>query len=66
MQTLYVENVPETIYEAVKTRAREHRRSLSAEVIVLLEENVPTSDELRRRKELFNTNGCWKFSERGS
>jgi plasmid stability protein len=51
MPTLYVENVPEELYEALRMRAREHRKSISAEVLTLLGENVPTANELARRKE---------------
>jgi len=51
--TLFVENVPKDIYEALRKRAKENRRSLAAEVIALLEASVPTGKELRRRKELF-------------
>jgi hypothetical protein len=35
---------------ALKARAREHRKSISAEVITLLAENIPTEAELARRK----------------
>lgn len=51
MATLYVENVPEAIYKALRERARKHRKSMAAEVIELLEQNIPTSEELRRRRE---------------
>jgi plasmid stability protein len=51
MPTLYVENVPEDLYEALRERARERRKSISAEVLALLEENVPTPAELARRRE---------------
>jgi plasmid stability protein len=51
MPTLYVENVPEEVYRALRERAREHRKSISAEVLALLEENVPTAGELARRQE---------------
>jgi plasmid stability protein len=50
MPTLYVENVPEDLYEALRTRAREHRQSITAEVLTLLAANVPTAAELARRK----------------
>ncbi len=50
MPTLYVENVPDQIYEALRKRAQEHRKSISAEVLNLLAENVPTDEELVRRK----------------
>jgi plasmid stability protein len=54
MPTLYVENVPADLYEALRTRASERRKSISAEVIALLEENVPTAKELAGRRELLN------------
>lgn len=52
MPTLYVENIPDELYEALRTRAREHRKSISAEVLLLLGENVPTEAELTRRSKL--------------
>jgi plasmid stability protein len=52
MPTLYVENVPEDLYEAVRSQAKGHRRSISAEVLALLAENVATPAELARREEL--------------
>jgi plasmid stability protein len=51
MATLYVENIPDKLYEALRNRAKAHRRSIAAEVLVLLEENVPTADELKSRHE---------------
>jgi plasmid stability protein len=51
MATLYVENVPDDLYSALRDRARQHRKSLAAEVLSLLEENVPTAAELKRRKQ---------------
>ncbi len=53
MPTLYVENVPKDLYEALRTRARKNRSSIAAEVITLLEQFVPTPEELRRRKRAF-------------
>ena len=50
MATLYVENVPEELYEALRKRARTQKRSIAAEVITLLEQNVPTARELRERR----------------
>ena len=52
MPTLYVENVPDDLYEALRARAQEHRKSITAEVLTLLAENVPTAAELTRRKQL--------------
>jgi plasmid stability protein len=51
MPTLYVENVPAAVYKALRERARKNRKSIAAEVIELLERNVPTAEELRRRRE---------------
>jgi plasmid stability protein len=53
MPTLYVENVPEDIYEALRARARERHRSMAAEVLSLLEANVPTKRELRLRRDFY-------------
>ncbi|HWS97921.1 MAG TPA: Arc family DNA-binding protein [Candidatus Methylomirabilis sp.] len=50
MATLYVENVPDELYEALRKRARSQKRSIAAEVITLLEQNVPTERELRERR----------------
>jgi plasmid stability protein len=51
MATLYVENVPDDLYKALRKRARENRSSISAEVIKLLQQFVPTEEELARRAE---------------
>jgi plasmid stability protein len=51
MPTLYVENVPEPVYKALRERARKNRKSIAAEVIELLEQNIPTAEELKRRRE---------------
>lgn len=53
MATLYVENVPDGLYEALRKRARQNRKSIAAEVVALLEENVPTEVELKRRRKVF-------------
>ena len=51
MPTLYVENIPRNLYEALRERARRRHRSIAAEVLALLEENVPTEKELQERQE---------------
>jgi len=51
MATLYVENVPDDLYAALRDRARRHRKSITAEVLSLLEQSVPTAAELKRRKQ---------------
>lgn len=53
MATLYVENVPDELYEALRSRAKQNRRSMAGEVILLLEQHVPTRRELKRRKRQF-------------
>jgi len=50
MATLYVENVPDEIYKALRKRARANRKSIAAEVIAILEWHVPTEEELKRRR----------------
>jgi plasmid stability protein len=52
MATLYVENLPKDLYEALRRQAHERHRSIAAEVLALLEESVPTQKELEARKEL--------------
>jgi plasmid stability protein len=51
MATLYVENVPDDLYEALRSQAKARRRSIAAEVLALLEENIPTAQELKSRHE---------------
>ena len=52
MATLYVENVPDDLYEALRKRARSQRRSIAAEVIQLLEANIPTESVIRARRKV--------------
>jgi plasmid stability protein len=52
MPTLYVENVPDPLYQALREQAKARRSSISAEVLAILAENVPTTQELERRKDL--------------
>ena len=51
MATLYVRNVPDDLYGALRERARQHRKSIAAEVLTLLEQNVPTARELKARRD---------------
>ena len=51
MATLYVENVPDELYEALRSQAKARRRSIAAEVLALLQENVVTAQELESRHE---------------
>jgi plasmid stability protein len=60
MATLYVENVPDDLYRALRDRARQQHRSVAAEVIQLIGENVPTPKELRARREFWRKIKRWQ------
>lgn len=53
MATLYVENVPDELYAALRKRARDRRKSIAAEVLELLEQSVPTERQLKARRAAF-------------
>jgi hypothetical protein len=53
MPTLYVENVPDELYRGLRQRAHENRSSIAAEVISLLERNIPTAAEMKRREQFY-------------
>jgi len=53
MPTLYVENVPEDVHQALRKRAKTNGSSMAAEVLAILRQSVPTEAELRRRKEFY-------------
>lgn len=44
MATLHVRNVPDTLYERLREQAESQNRSLSAEVIILLDRALAESD----------------------
>lgn len=50
MATLHVRNVPDSTYSALREQATEHRTSISAEAIRLIERGLRT--DLTRVKEL--------------
>ncbi len=54
MATLYVENVPDDVYKALRKRAKANRKSIAAEVIALLIQQVPTDAEMKRRRKVFD------------
>jgi len=54
MATLYVENVPDDLYKALRKRAKAANTSIAAEVIALLKRNIPTEAELKRRREFYD------------
>ena len=51
MATLYVENIPDDLYQALREHARRNRKSIAAEILRLIEENIPTTAELKRRQQ---------------
>ena len=61
MSILHVRNIPEALYQRLKERAETQRRSLSAEVIALLEwaieeagrDPTTTLQAIRERRELY-------------
>ncbi len=44
--------MPESLYRALRERAARSRRLIAAEVVFMLEENVPTEEEMANRKTL--------------
>jgi plasmid stability protein len=52
MPTLYVENIPDDLYAALRQQAKRRRKSIAQEVLALLETHVATPQELKRRREL--------------
>lgn len=50
MPTLYVENVPEDLYQAIREKAKERRISMAALILSILRERLPTKLDLRRRR----------------
>jgi plasmid stability protein len=51
MATLYVEDIPDDRYEALYELAKRNQRSISEEILVLLQENVPTEKEIEARRQ---------------
>ena len=52
MATLHVRNVPDSLYQRLRAHAAAHHRSLSAEVIDLLESGVAARDRQEETLEL--------------
>jgi plasmid stability protein len=53
MPTLYVENVPKDLYDGLRKRARQNRKSIAAEVISLLDTHIPTVETLKKRRRAY-------------
>jgi plasmid stability protein len=52
MATLYVENIPDELYESLRSHARKHRKSIAAEILTMLEERFPSQRELKKRRQI--------------
>jgi plasmid stability protein len=50
MATLYVENIPDDLYQALRNQAKRNRTSIAAEVTTLLKENVVTERQRKDRQ----------------
>lgn len=50
MPTLYVENVPADLYDALRRRAKERRSSIASQVIEVLAGQVPTAAQIKARQ----------------
>jgi plasmid stability protein len=55
MATLYVEKVPDDLYEALRQQAKKKRKSVAAEVIEMLHDCVPTKAQLKRRADFLRS-----------
>jgi plasmid stability protein len=53
MPTLYVENVPDEVYAALRLQAKQKRSSIASEVVALLTERFPTAEEKQRRRAFY-------------
>jgi plasmid stability protein len=53
MATVYVENVAEEVYAAIRERAKRNRRSIAAEISEVLAREFPGARELSRRRAAF-------------
>ncbi|MGH9744922.1 MAG: FitA-like ribbon-helix-helix domain-containing protein [Candidatus Acidiferrales bacterium] len=54
MATLYVENVPDDIYDAIRRQAKDNHRSIASEILLLLESSFVTERELQNRREFLS------------
>ena len=62
MATVYVRNIPEELYRALRKRAQQHRRTIAAQIRMMLEENFATASVLRKRKKIFKDLENLRFS----
>jgi plasmid stability protein len=52
MATLYVRNFPDELYSKVKDKAAQSRRSVSAEVVMLVDEALRVEDKQEEQAEI--------------
>lgn len=52
MATLYVENVPDKLYAALRSQARKRNKSIAAEVVGMLKQYVVTPEQIKVRREI--------------
>ena len=62
MATLYVRNIPEELYRALRKRARQHHKTIAEQICTMLEESLPTASVLRKRKKIFRDLENLRFS----
>lgn len=55
MPTLHVRSVPEDIYNQVRSMAQEQQRSLSAQIVVLLQRALEIDTQQQEQAELLET-----------
>ena len=48
MPNLYVRNIPDELYDALRERARKNHRTIRAEVLTILEQNSRTKKAAKR------------------
>jgi plasmid stability protein len=53
MATLYVENFPDALHKALKSRAKKNGRSMANEVALIIRTAVPTAADVRKRRDLY-------------
>jgi len=65
MATLQVRDIDNRLYDALRARARAEHRSLSQEVVFILEDHLArTAPDSQRQTELFlGLSGAWSGSE---
>jgi plasmid stability protein len=66
MATLYVQNVPDDLYEALRRQAHRNGRSIASEVVSLLEGKIVTEQELKFRRDFVRRVGRLQLEKGGA